>query len=230
MIEASSRLIDLSHVVEHGMVTYPGLPAPSIKDYLSREESKKLYSAGTEFQIGIIEMAANTGTYIDSPFHRFADGDDLAEVPLEKLADLRGVVVRTGGESGRDIHLGDREPELFKGKAVLIHTGWSRHWTTEQYFDGYPYLTRTAAEFLRDSGAVLVGIDSINIDDNRDGTRPVHTILLEARIPIVEHLTNLDQVPKQGFRFFATPVKVRDFGSFPVRAFARLPSENELEF
>ena len=211
------------------MVTYPGLPTPSIKDYVSREESKKLYSAGTEFQIGIIEMAANTGTYIDSPFHRFADGDDLAEVPLEKLADLRGVVVRTGNESGRDVDLMDCETELFKGKAVLIHTGWSRHWNTELYYEGYPYLTRTAAEFLRDSGAVLVGIDSLNIDNNLDGTRPVHTILLEAGIPIVEHLTNLHQVPEQGFRFFATPVKVRDFGSFPVRAFAQVPTEFQPE-
>jgi kynurenine formamidase len=160
MIEPSSRLIDLSHVVEHGMVTYPGLPTPSIKEYMSREESKKLYSGGTEFQIGTIEMVANTGTYIDSPFHRFAGGDDLAGIPLEKLADLRGVVVRRGSAPGRDINLAGCAPDIFKGKAVLIHTGWSRHWNTEQYYEGYPYLTRTAAEFLRDSGAVLVGIDS----------------------------------------------------------------------
>ena len=225
MSEDAKQLIDLSHSIEHGLITYQGLPAPFISDYLSREQSKKLYDQGTEFQIGKIEMVANTGTYIDSPFHRFAEGPDLAEMPLEKSANLDGVVISVAEDNDRSIVLEKSDLAGFKGKAVLFHTGWSRHWNTSQYFEDYPYLTRKTAVNLRDIGVTLVGIDSLNIDDNRDGARPVHTILLEAGIPVVEHLTNLHLLPKSGCRFFATPVKVRDFGSFPVRAFALLPAE-----
>ncbi|HET6447149.1 MAG TPA: cyclase family protein [candidate division Zixibacteria bacterium] len=227
MTESSSELIDLSHVVEHGLVTYKGLPPPSIGDYLSREDSRNVYAGETEFHIGKIEMVANTGTYVDSPYHRFAGGADLAEMPLENFANLDGIVIRIDPGKGRSIDLGDENLHQFKGKAVLFHTGWSAHWKTDQYFEGYPYLTKQAATILRDSGAVMVGIDSVNIDDNRDGMRPVHTILLEAGIPIVEHLSNLDQLPDRGFRFFATPVKVRSLGSFPVRAFALLSPERK---
>jgi kynurenine formamidase len=216
------RLIDLSHSVEHGMVTYKGLPAPIVCDFLSREDSKRIYAPGTEFHIGKIEMVANTGTYLDAPFHRYADGKDLSELPLESVADLDAVVIRARTEPGRAIR-----PEAFggrdlRGKAVLVHTGWSRHWRTERYFDGHPYLTGEAAALLRDEGAALVGIDSLNIDDISGGERPVHSTLLRADIPIVEHITNLDQVPEAGFRFHAVPVKVKKFGTFPVRAFALL--------
>jgi kynurenine formamidase len=217
------RLIDLSHAVEHGMITYKGLPAPIVCDFLSREESKRIYAPGTEFHIGKIEMVANTGTYLDAPFHRYADGKDLSELALESVADLDAIVVRAPAKAGRAIG-----PEAFadrevKSKAVLVHTGWAKHWRTERYFEEHPFLTGEAAALLREEGAALVGIDSLNIDDISGGERPVHSILLRADIPIVEHMTGLDQVPDEGFRFHAVPVKVKRFGTFPVRAYAVLP-------
>lgn len=213
------RIIDLSHSLEHGMITYKGLPAPVICDYWSREASKSHYSEGTTFHIGKIEMVANTGTYVDSPFHRYADGKDLSELPLESLADLEGLVFRAT-EGQRAIG-----PELFKradvrGKAVLVHTGWARHWRTDRYFEDHPFLTKAAARLLNEQGAAFVGIDSLNIDDTSDGSRPVHSILLGAEIPICEHLCNLELLPDRGFRFHAAPVKVKRFGTFPVRAYA----------
>jgi kynurenine formamidase len=217
----SHKLVDLSHEVEHGMITYKGLPAPVICDYLSREESRIHYSGGTEFYIGRIDMVANTGTYVDSPFHRFADGMDLSELPLEWLADLEGIVLHaTSPERGISAALFDGLD--VKGKAVLIHTGWSRHWRTDQYFEGHPFLTREAAESLAESGAVFVGIDTYNIDDTADGTRPAHTLLLGNGIPICEHMCGLENLPDRGFRFHAVPVKVKAFGTFPVRAYAVL--------
>ena len=214
------RCVDLSHVIEDGMVTYRGLPAPLICDFLSREQSRERYEAGTEFQIGKIEMVANTGTYIDSPFHRYPAGLDIAALPLEGLVELESIVVRTEGIEA----IG---PESFaglavRGKAVLVHTGWDRHWRTDQYFEGHPFLTADAATYLADAGAVLVGIDSHNIDDTSTGERPVHSTLLGREILIVEHLCNLEQVPAGDFRFYAVPVKVKGFGTFPVRAFARV--------
>jgi kynurenine formamidase len=217
----NKKLIDLSHEVEHGMITYKGLPAPVICDYLSREESRKHYAEGTEFNISKIEMVANTGTYVDSPFHRFADGIDLAELPLESLADLDGIVVHVQ-DLGRAISAKAFHDLDLKGKAVLIHTSWSRHWRTDQYFEGHPFLTRDAAEYLVDAGAAFVGIDTYNIDDTNDGTRPAHTILLGNRIPICEHMCGLENLPDRGFRFHAAPVKVKAFGTFPVRAYAVL--------
>jgi len=215
------RLIDLSHEVEHGMITYKGLPAPIICDFLSREDSRKHYAAGTEFNIGKIEMVANTGTYVDSPFHRFADGIDLSELPLESLADLEGVVVRVQN-LGRAIPTKAFSGIQVKGKAVLVHTGWARHWRTDQYFEGHTFLTKDAAEFLTESGAAFVGIDTCNIDDITDGTRPVHTVLLGNRIPICEHMHGLENLPDRGFHFHAAPVKVKAMGTFPVRAYAVL--------
>jgi kynurenine formamidase len=211
-------LIDLSHNVEHGLITYKGLPAPIICDYLSREASRRLYAPGTEFQIGKIEMVANTGTYLDSPFHRYADGKDLSELELQKLANLPAVKVLATNKQAIDASCFPRED--LSGKAVLVETGWSRHWNTPQYFEGHPFLTEDAARFLADSGVALVGIDSYNIDDVQDLRRPVHSILLKREIPIAEHMTNLAAVPATGLRFFAVPVKVKGFGTFPVRAFA----------
>ncbi|SPE31901.1 conserved hypothetical protein [Candidatus Sulfopaludibacter sp. SbA3] len=209
-------LVDLSHTVEHGMVTYKGLPAPLICDFLSREASRAFYAPGTEFHIGRIDMVANTGTYLDSPFHRYAEGKDLSQLPLESLAHLEGVVLRCPQ--------GLRPQQLqgldLRRKAVLLHTGWDRHWRTDSYFEGHPFVTREAAERLAGAGAALVGIDSYNIDDTADGSRPTHTILLGAEIPICEHMTNLAALPAAGFRFSAVPVKVQGFGTFPVRAFA----------
>jgi arylformamidase len=218
--ETKTSFVDVSHEVEDAMITYRGLPAPVITDYLSREESRKHYAEGTEFHIGRIEMVANTGTYLDSPYHRYSDGRDLSQLPLSSIADLDGVCIRAHGSAGREI-----EPAIFgevdlKGKAVLIETGWDAHWRTERYFEGHPFLTRAAAQFLADGGARLVGIDSYNIDDTRDGSRPAHSILLKADIPILEHLCNLGSLPASGFRFFSVPVKVKGFGTFPVRAFA----------
>ncbi|MEM0981501.1 MAG: cyclase family protein [Cyanobacteria bacterium P01_H01_bin.58] len=218
-----SRLIDLSHVVEDGMVTYPGLPAPIICDFLSREASKAYYAKGTTFHIGKIEMVANTGTYIDSPFHRYADGKDLAELPLEAIADLAGVVFRIDPEVKRIDQDCFQDADL-QGKAVLVYTGWARHWGTEQYVKGNPYLTADAATWLKEAGVRLVGIDSLNIDDTSTGERPVHSILLGADIPIVEHMCNLEALPDTPFRFNAVPVKVKNFGTFPVRAYAVLAS------
>jgi len=214
-----SKLIDCSHTVEHGMITYKGLPAPIICDYLSRADSRSHYAPGTEFAIGQIEMVANTGTYLDSPFHRFPDGKDLADLPLTSLADLPALVVRVPPGAGRAVTAAAFAGLEVRGKAVLVHTGWSAHWRTDQYFEGHTFLTADAAAWLRDAGAALVGIDSLNIDDTNDGVRPVHTALLRAEIPIVEHLTNLHTLPDAAFSFYAVPVKVRAFGTFPVRAF-----------
>jgi kynurenine formamidase len=216
---AAKQFIDLSHTIEHGLITYKGLPAPIICDFLSREQSKTHYAPGTEFQIGKIEMVANTGTYLDSPFHRYQDGRDLSQLELRSLADLEGKVLRAKGK-GREIDVDVFDALEFSGKAVLIHTGWAAHWRTEQYFEGHPFLTKDAAQFLADQGAALVGIDSYNLDDTADLSRPAHSILLAAGIPIVEHMSNLDQLPAEGFRFFAVPAKVKAFGTFPVRAFA----------
>jgi arylformamidase len=220
----AKHFIDCSHTVEHGMVTYKGLPAPVMCDFLSREASKKNYAPGTEFNIGRIDMVANTGTYIDSPFHRYADGKDLSELPLESLADLETVIVRAPFQRGRAIDASVFSGRDVKGRAVLVHTGWSRNWRTDAYFEGHPYLTAEAAEFLRKSGATFVGIDTYNIDDTSDGTRPVHTDLLRHDIPICEHMTGLDKLPDNGARLFAVPVKVKAFGTFPVRAFCCVES------
>ena len=214
------RLIDVSHTVEHGMITYRGLPAPIITDFLSREDSRAAYAEGTEFHIGRIEMVANTGTYLDSPFHRYAGGRDLSELPLSAVADVEGVVIRAPWRQGRVIDRDLFDAVEVEGKAVLVNTGWDEHWGTGRYFEGHPFLTRAAAQYLTDARARLVGIDSLNIDDTEDRRRPAHTILLGAEIPIVEHLCRLGSVPDHGFSFFATPVKVRGFGTFPVRAFA----------
>jgi kynurenine formamidase len=212
-------LIDVSHVVEHGMITYRGLPAPLICDFLSREQSRSHYAPGTEFQIGKIEMVANTGTYLDSPFHRYADGQDLSELALERLANLEAITVRVGRSQGRAVSAAVFRDHDVQGKAVLVQTDWDRHWRTDQYFEGHPFLTKDAAEYLVRAGANLVGIDSFNIDDTGDMTRPVHSTLLAAGVPIVEHLRGLDQLPDGRFRFFAVPVKVKGMGTFPVRAF-----------
>lgn len=212
------ELIDVSHSVENGMITYKGLPAPVISDYLSREESRTRYAPGTEFNIGKIEMVANTGTYLDSPFHRYARGKDLAGLDLYTLANLDGIVVRCLEQT-------EITEEVFDGvdvndKAVLVHTGWDQHWRTDEYANGnHPYLTETAAACLAKNGATLVGIDSFNIDATKGGNRPAHSVLLGHDIPIVEHLCGLGELPDHGFKFFAVPVKVRQFGTFPVRAF-----------
>jgi len=218
-----ARLIDLSHEIEHGMVTYRGLPSPTISDWLSREASTSRYAPGTTFQIGKIELLANTGTYIDAPFHRYEDGRDVAGYALEAVADLAGVVVRSSVGSKRAIDASRFKAEDVKGKAVLVHTGWDTHWRTDTYSGGqHPFLTKDAAEYLAKAGAALVGIDSLNIDDDKDASRPAHTILLGAGVAIVEHMTRLADLPETGFRFFAVPPRVKGMGSFPVRAFARL--------
>ena len=211
--------IDVSHAVEDGMITYKGLPAPVICDFLSREASRDRYAPGTEFQMGEITMCSNTGTYVDSPFHRFADGTDLSELPLDRLAALDAVKIDVS-ELSRAIDRAALLPYDVKGKAVLIQTGWDRHWRTDAYFEGHPYLTHEAAAHLVEAGAIFVGIDSLNIDDTEDGTRPVHTTLLGAGIPVCEHMTNLQSVPETDFQLSAVPVKVRGMGTFPVRAYA----------
>jgi kynurenine formamidase len=214
------EIIDVCHTVEHGMITYKGLPAPVISDHLTREASQKVYEPGTEFHIGKIEMIANTGTYLDSPFHRYADGKDLAGLDLYSLANLDGLVIRQVDPPERGISKGVLEGLELKGKAVLFHTGWDTRWRSDAYYNGnHPFLTEETAEHLAQAGAALVGIDSYNIDDTTAGTRPAHSTLLRHDIPIVEHLCGLGALPDQGFKFFAVPVKVKGMGTFPVRAF-----------
>jgi kynurenine formamidase len=215
----AKTLVDLSHVIEAGMVTYKGLPGPHICDYWTREQSAALYEDGSTFQIGRIDMVANTGTYLDAPFHRFEDGADLAALELAQLASLPGLVVRSS-----DLAV---DAAAFKGldvagKAVLVHTGWDRHWRTDAYYHDHPFLTEAAARLLAERGAALVGIDSHNVDDTSVPRRPVHTVLLGAGILVCEHLTNLGALPERGFRFSAVPPKVAGMGTFPVRAFAEL--------
>jgi len=214
-----TRLIDLSHAIEHGMTTYKGLPGPQICDYWTREESARLYDDGSTFQIGRIDMVANTGTYLDAPFHRYEDGPDLAGLGLEQLAALPGLVVRSGETA---IDAAAFEGLDVAGKAVLVHTGWDRHWRTEAYQTGHPFLTEAAARLLADRGARLVGIDSHNIDDTGRRARPVHTVLLGAGVLICEHMTNLGALPDRGFRFTAAPPKIVGMGTFAVRAFAEI--------
>ena len=222
MTSSPARLVDLSHTIEHGMVTYPGLPAPVISDWLSRDASQARYASGTTFQIGKIELLANTGTYIDAPFHRYDGGRDVSDYPLQAVANLAGVVVRATERAGRALDPGVFRGRDVGGKAVLVHTGWDVHWRTGRYGTGHPFLTLAAAEHLIAAGAALVGIDSLNIDDATDGARPVHSLLLAAGIPIVEHLCGLAGLPDAGFRFYAVPPRVKGMGSFPVRAFAVL--------
>ncbi|HEX5085512.1 MAG TPA: cyclase family protein [Blastocatellia bacterium] len=224
-IGEADRFLDLSHTIESGMITYKGLPAPLICDHLSRLKSREIYAEGTEFQIGRIDMVANTGTYIDMPFHRYADGHDLAGLPLERVSAVPGVLVRVEGSAERAIAWPHFAAVECRGHAVLVHTGWDRHWGTDNYFEGHPFLTEKAAIYLRDQGALLVGIDSLNIDDTSAGTRPVHSVLLAAGIPIVEHMTGLAALPASGFRFSAPPPKIKGMGTFPVRAHAILAGD-----
>lgn len=214
------RYIDLSHTIEHGTMTYKGFPAPVVCDYLSREDSRKIYEPGTEFQIAHIEMIANTGTYLDTPFHRYADGHDLSGVELERVIDLGGVIVRVPHSERLAITRDDFAGLDVAGKAVLVHTGWSEFWGTERYFEGYPFLSEDAAQYLVDAGATLVGIDSHNIDDTSTNRRPVHSTLLGAGVLIVEHMRGLEEVPDGDFTFTAVPPKFKGVGTFPVRAFA----------
>jgi kynurenine formamidase len=219
-VPAAKRLIDLSHTIEDGLITYKELSAPHICDYLSRTASQKLYEEGTEFQIGKIEMLTNTGTYIDCLFHRFENGKDTAETELEKLAELEAIVIRIPYSETLEITDQYFRNLDIRNKAILIHTGWDIHWNTEMYYENHPYLTQSAAEYLKDCQVKLVGIDSHNIDDTTGKSRPVHTILLGAEILIVEHLCHLDQLPGEGFTFTAVPPKFKGVGTFPVRAFA----------
>ena len=218
----AKRIVDLSHVIEHGMTTYKDLPGPQICDFWEREGTAGKYDDGSTFQIGRIDMVANTGTYLDSPFHRYADGIDLADLPLPSLADLPGIVVRRPWENEISVDVGSFEGRDVAGKAVLVHTGWDRHWRTDAYFGDHPFLTAAAAEWLAANGAALVGIDSCNIDNMQVRARPVHTTLLGADIPICEHMTGLGRLPDEGFHFSAVPPKFRGVGTFPVRAYAVL--------
>ena len=215
--------IDLSHEIEDGMITYKGLPAPKIASYLSREESRSHYSGGTEFFIGTINMVANTGTYLDTPFHRYDNGKDLSEIGLWTLANIEGVLIKAPNTETRRIDATRFQSVDVRHKAVLIETNWDKYWRTDKYFEEHSYLTADAADYLVDRGATLVGIDSLNIDDTTDGMRPVHTKLLGAGVPIVEHLCSLDRLPLTGFKFFAVPPKVKGLGTFPVRCFALVP-------
>ena len=217
-----TKCVDLSHTIADGVTTYKGLPAPIVCDYLSRVDSRKFYEAGTEFQIAKIEMVSNTGTYVDVPFHRFADGKDLAQFELRRFVDLPAIIARVDYRQTTAIDASYFQNLDVTGKAVLINTNWDEFWNTPAYFENHPFVTERAAEFLRDNGATLVGIDSHNIDDTNGNRRPTHTTLLAAEIVVCEHLTNLRELPDDGFTFTAAPPKFAGVGTFPVRAFARI--------
>jgi arylformamidase len=219
---SKTKIIDLSHTIAHGMNTYQGIPAPVIRDFISREESKKKYEEGTEFHVGIIEIASNTGTSIDVPFHRYADGADLSEIALGTLTGLDGILIEAPTSNANAIDETFFTGLELEGKAVLIYTGWDIYWQTDQYFQDHPFLTDTAAKLLVEKKARLVGIDTYNIDDTRTRIRPVQSTLLLAGIPIIEHLCNLSLLPTKGFRFYCVPPKIKGLGSFPVRAFAEI--------
>ena len=219
----AGRLIDLSHVIREGLVTYPGLPGPEFLPHLSREDSKAVYAEGTQFTIDRISMLGNTGTYLDSPHHRYDGGTDLAGLPLSSLADLPISIGRFDGSTSRGISASALAALDIRGRAVLLQTGWDRYFGTEAYAGPAPFLTEDGARYLLDQGAVLVGIDSVNIDDTAPasgGHRPAHSLLLAAGIPVLEHLTGLAEVPSDGARLHAVPPKVAGFGTFPVRAYA----------
>ena len=222
-ISANEQLIDLSHTVFDGLVTYKGLPAPIICDYLSREASKVFYEEGTSFQIGKIEMVTNTGTYLDCPFHRFEQGKDLSQITLEQCAGLEAITINVKDATaiGKDYFVGKE----IRNKAVLVYTGWAKNWNTTNYFEGHPYLTEEAAVYLKECQVMLVGIDSHNIDSTTGKARPVHTTLLGAGILIVEHLCNLELLPESGYLFSAVPPKIEGAGTFPVRAYASITKE-----
>jgi kynurenine formamidase len=214
-----ATIVDLSHVLEDGTVTYPGLPAPVISDHLSREASHQRYAPGYEFQIGRIDMVSNTGTYLDTPFHRYPDGYDLAGLDPARVVGVPGIVVDTGED--QEISPARLDGRDVAGHAVLFRTGWDRHWGTERYGEpDHPYLGLAAAERLAEGGAAVVGIDSLNIDGTRTGERPIHTVLLAAGVPIIEHLTGLDQIGKRPFALVAVPPAIRGMGTFPVRVLA----------
>lgn len=218
----ATTFIDLSHTIENGLITYKGLPAPVICDYLSREDSRKFYEEGTSFQIGKIEMVSNTGTYLDCPFHRFKDGKDLSDLLLESCTDLDAVVIHVPFEEVTAITAAHFKNYELSNRAVLVHTGWDKHWNTEKYYEGHPYLTEDAAVYLRDCAVKLVGIDAHNIDNTATNRRPVHTTLLDAEILITEHLCNLYLLPAGDFTFSAIPPKFKGVGTFPVRAMAKV--------
>jgi kynurenine formamidase len=221
------HLVELNHVVRHGMVTYPGLPGPEIQDHMTREDSRDKYAPGTEFQIGRITMVANTGTYVDAPFHRFPQGEDLAELDLSRLVDVPGLCVDVTGAKKPGVGPEQLADLDVTGRAVLIRTGWDVHWGTEGYgAANHPFLAADGARWLAERRPSVVGIDSVNIDDMADATRPAHTTLLDAGIPVVEHMTGLERLPERGFRFHAAPVAVSGMGTFPVRAYAIVDADN----
>jgi arylformamidase len=214
------RAVDLSHEIVDRMVTHPGIPGPAISTFLTHQASAARYAPGTTFEIGRIDLVANTGTYIDTPAHRFAGRPDLAGLVLERVVDLDGILVDCRNASERAIGAEAFDGITVRGRAVLVATGWDAHWGTPAYLSDNPFLTDAAARYLVEAGAALIGIDSLNVDSLADPTRPAHTIILAAGIPLVEHLTGLDQLPAEGWRFFAVPPRIRGMATFPIRAFA----------
>ncbi|HSJ43825.1 MAG TPA: cyclase family protein [Euzebyales bacterium] len=219
-MDSTRRLVDLSHPIAEGMTTYPGLPGPELSDHLTRDAAEAQYGPGVTFHVGRISMVANTGTYVDSPWHRYPDDADLAGLRLDQIADLDGLVLDVASSGRRAVDVDDLRGLDVGGRALLVHTGWDRHWRTPAYGVDARFVTRQSAEWLVDQNAALVGIDSVNIDDMEDPSRPAHSLLLAADIPVVEHLRGLGQLPGAGFRFHAVPAPVERFGTFPVRAYA----------
>ncbi|MGH4007745.1 MAG: cyclase family protein [Pseudonocardiaceae bacterium] len=223
--DMDSRYVDLSHRIEHEMVTFPGLPGPVVSTFVSREESAQRWGTGVSCHIGRVEMVANTGTYVDAPYHFYTESADVADLALERLVDVPIVMIRASGRTAIGPEVLPDSGALW-GKAVLVHTGWSRHWGTAAYLSGSPYLTRGCAEAVVEANIAVLGIDALNVDDVGDPARPVHHTVLGAGIPLIEHLTNLDRLPDQGARLTALPAPVHGLGSFPVRAVAVLSTSS----
>jgi kynurenine formamidase len=220
---AGGRLVELNHVIGAGMVTYPGLPGPQITPYLTREASREHYAPGTEFAIDRLTLLGNTGTYLDAPYHRYPGGADLSGIALARTVDLPAVVVRVAGARQPGIDVGALAALDVAGMAVLLHTGDDVRFGSPAYAERRHFLTRAGAAWLAGHNAALAGIDALNIDDTADGERPAHSLLLAAGIPVVEHLTGLEQLPPTGAWFTAVPLRIEKLGTIPVRAFARLP-------
>jgi len=215
------KLVELNHVLEDGMRAYPGLPRPKIGAFLDHEASRPHYDGQAEFYLGQVDMVCNLGTYLDSPYHRHRDRSDLSQIPLEKVAGVPGIVLDAAASTDRSIAVDCSASEL-RGRAVLIRTGWDRHWGTDAYWQPGPFLAAGSVDLLIHGGATLVGVDFWNVDDTGDPSRPAHTRLLAEGILIVEHLCNLSALPRTGFRFSAVPLRIVRGASFPVRAFAEI--------
>jgi len=218
-------LIDLSHPIEDGMRVYPGLPSPRVGATLDHDASRPRYEGKAEFHLGEYALTGAAGTYLDSPFHRHRELGDLASLELARLVGLPGISLDHLGAAGPEPFATEVTDEELTGRAVVLRTGWSERWGTDSYWERGPFLTGHLIERLVGAPAAVVGIDLWNVDDVDDLTRPAHTELLRAGIPVVENLASVARLPRTGFRFTAVPPRIVGGSNFPVRAFAEVAGD-----